>query len=138
MFDQRQTGKTAGMTIRRLWTVEEANEALDWVGHRVERLRDLRTQLDSTEAVDASAVMATLPGGGYPGRRHAESTVRLLLGLTELEDEGVVVRDLQRGLVDFPAERNGEEVYLCWIAGEPEVSHWHGPEAGYLGRRPLD
>ena len=126
------------MSIRRTWSVDEANDALSWVGQRVETLRELRARLESPEAVEASSQMATLPGGGFPGREHAETTVRLLLGLTELEDEGIVVRDLQRGLVDFPSERNGEAVYLCWLAGEPNVSHWHGPEAGYLGRRPLD
>ena len=41
------------------------------------------------------------------------------------------------GLVDFPALRDGEEIYLCWVVGEPEIRHWHEPDAGFRGRRPL-
>ncbi len=49
----------------------------------------------------------------------------------------VVLRDLERGLVDFPSLRNGEEIYLCWEEGEPEVGFWHDSESGYGGRQPL-
>jgi hypothetical protein len=57
--------------------------------------------------------------------------------IAEMEDMGVQVKDLDYGLVDFPAERYGEKVLLCWRYGEPEVSYWHKPEEGYDGRRPL-
>jgi hypothetical protein len=50
----------------------------------------------------------------------------------------IVLRDLDRGLVDFPALREGAEVYLCWQEGEEEIGFWHEPEAGFAGRRPLD
>jgi len=57
--------------------------------------------------------------------------------MDELEDLGVIVKDLEYGLIDFPAERYGEKVLLCWKYGEPEVSYWHGPEEGYTQRRAL-
>ncbi len=57
--------------------------------------------------------------------------------LAELEDLGVQVKDLDRGLVDFPAERYGEKVLLCWRYGESEVSFWHKPNEGFNGRRAL-
>jgi len=57
--------------------------------------------------------------------------------VSELEDFGVIVKDLEYGLVDFPADRYGENVLLCWRYGEPEVSFWHKPNEGYNGRRPL-
>lgn len=57
--------------------------------------------------------------------------------LAELEDMGVTVKDLDFGLVDFPAERYGERVMLCWRYGEPDVSYWHKPNEGYNGRKPL-
>jgi hypothetical protein len=47
------------------------------------------------------------------------------------------VRDLEAGLVDFPAFRGGREVYLCWHVDERAVGHWHAAEAGYAGRRPI-
>ena len=57
--------------------------------------------------------------------------------IAELEDLGVEVKDLDYGLVDFPAERYGESVMLCWRYGEPDVSFWHKPNEGYNGRKSL-
>jgi hypothetical protein len=57
--------------------------------------------------------------------------------ISELEDLGVIVKDLEYGLVDFPADRYGEKVLLCWRYGESEVSFWHKPNEGFNGRKPL-
>jgi hypothetical protein len=54
-----------------------------------------------------------------------------------LERLGVLVKDLDTGLVDFPALHEGEEVLLCWQLGEDEVAHWHGVDEGFAGRKPL-
>ena len=55
----------------------------------------------------------------------------------EIEDSGAHLKDVQLGLVDFPSERDGEIVYLCWQFGEPEVAFWHRMEDGFSGRQPL-
>ena len=65
-------------------------------------------------------------------------SVEIAMGFETLEKLDLVVRDLDRGLVDFPALIDGREVYLCWLLDEPAVGHWHGIEAGFAGRRPLD
>jgi hypothetical protein len=57
--------------------------------------------------------------------------------IAELEDLGVQVKDLDSGVVDFPAERYGEKVLLCWRDGESEVSYWHKPNEGFNGRKAL-
>jgi hypothetical protein len=57
--------------------------------------------------------------------------------VAEIGGLGVVVRDPSTGLVDFPAERDGEPVYLCWRLGEDEVAHWHDRDSGFSGRKPL-
>jgi hypothetical protein len=57
--------------------------------------------------------------------------------LAELEDEGIILRDPERGLIDFTALHNGREVLLCWQLGEDELAWWHFPEDGFAGRRPL-
>ena len=57
--------------------------------------------------------------------------------IEELENLGVVIKDLDSGLVDFPADRFGEKVMLCWKLGEAEVSYWHTMYEGFAGRRPL-
>jgi hypothetical protein len=51
---------------------------------------------------------------------------------------GIELKDIDRGLVDFPSLREGRVVYLCWLVSEPTVSYWHEVEAGFRGRRPLD
>ena len=58
--------------------------------------------------------------------------------IAELEDLGVQLKDLDYGLVDFPAERYGESVMLCWKYGEPDVSFWHKPNEGYNWRKPIN
>ncbi|MDV3277123.1 MAG: DUF2203 domain-containing protein [Nitrososphaerales archaeon] len=57
--------------------------------------------------------------------------------ISELEDLGVTVKDLDFGLVDFPADRYGDKVLLCWRYGESEVSYWHKANEGFNSRKPL-
>jgi hypothetical protein len=122
----------------RHWTIDEANAAIERLGLRVQRLREHLDTLRTPDASQRFAEMSTLPGGGYPGKELAQATIELALGLHRLDDEDIVVRDLERGLIDFPALREDREVYLCWLLGEPEITHWHEIDAGFAGRRPLD
>lgn len=57
--------------------------------------------------------------------------------MDEIQALGVLVKDLDTGLVDFPALRGGEEVLLCWQLGEDEIRYWHGLEEGFAGRKEL-
>jgi hypothetical protein len=63
--------------------------------------------------------------------------MELALGFEQLEALDIVIRDLDRGIVDFPTVLDGEEVYLCWCEDEPGIAHWHSPESGFSGRRPI-
>jgi hypothetical protein len=119
------------------FTVEEANALLPRVEPVLRRLRDAKAMLTDEEAHAVLAEAGPTNGGGDVGRRVGEAflEVRRLLGA--LQEAGVVVRDIDRGLIDFPALRDGEEVYLCWEAGENEITHWHDLEGGYGGRQPL-
>jgi hypothetical protein len=121
----------------RHYTVEQANAALEWVGERLERLRVARVQLSDEDAREALGEAAPSNGGGAPGRVVSEAFLELQRTLGELQAMEVVLRDLERGLVDFPALRDGREVYLCWESGEDEIGYWHDLEAGYGGRQPL-
>jgi hypothetical protein len=126
------------VTHTRHYSLEEASAALPLVTELLERMRRARERLTDTEARDALAEAAPMNGGGAPGRTVSEGFLELresLIGLRELD---VVLRDLERGLVDFPTFRAGREVYLCWEEGEEEIAFWHEPDAGFSGRRPLD
>ena len=121
----------------RHYTVEQANAALPWVSERLVRIRDALGELLSDEATAALELIDTADGGGYPGAAVAGATLRLLAAASELQAVDVVLRDPASGLIDFPAIREGEEVYLCWRPGEDRVGWWHDPDAGFAGRRPL-
>jgi hypothetical protein len=116
----------------RVWTLAEANEALPAVTEVVERIRALREEA-STRAGPRSA-RARRNG-------HEEDlggSLAFASAMRELSDQGIVVRDLDTGLVDFPARSpSGRAYWLCWVVGEPEVAWWHWPEDGFAGRAPI-
>jgi hypothetical protein len=58
--------------------------------------------------------------------------------LAEIDEIGVLVKDLEQGLLDFPSMMDGKPVLLCWKLGEPTIAHWHTEEEGFAGRKPLD
>ena len=102
------------------------------------QLREARDELTDAEAHELLSEASGGNGGGEPGRQVGVAflEVRRLLGA--LEEAGILLRDIDRGLMDFPALADGREIYLCWELGEDEVGHWHELSAGFGGRQPLD
>jgi hypothetical protein len=121
----------------RHFTLEQANAALETVKPLLQRLRDSVDLLSDEEAHAALGDAAPTNGGGEPGTQVGEAFLEVRRLLTALQEAGIVVRDVERGLIDFPTILEGEEVYLCWELGEDEVAFWHELDAGYRGRRPL-
>jgi hypothetical protein len=121
----------------RHYTLDEANAALSWVEETIAELRTAREGLSDEETREALAEAGPQNGGGDPGRVVSEAFLRLRAALVRLQDAEVVLRDLDRGLVDFPSIRDDREVYLCWVEGEDEIGYWHDLEAGFAGREPL-
>ena len=121
----------------RHYTLEQAEAARPWVSERVERIRDALAELTSPAATASLEEMDATTGGAWPGRKVATAVLDILTAAEQLEAMDIVLRDADRGLVDFPSLRDGEEVYLCWQAGEPRVAWWHDPDAGFAGRQPL-
>ena len=58
--------------------------------------------------------------------------------LHRIFDTGAQVKDINTGLLDFPALREGQEVYLCWKYGEDQIAFWHEIDAGFVGRQPIE
>ena len=121
----------------RHYTLDEANAALGWVQEAIAALREARMGLSDEEAREALAEAGPQNGGGDAGRVVSEAFLQLRAALAQFQEAEVVLRDLERGLVDFPALRDGREVYLCWVEGEDEIGYWHDLEAGFAGREPL-
>jgi hypothetical protein len=122
----------------RHYSVREANGLLPAVRAAVRRLQDAKRTLIAEGFDTGLAALAEVTGGAWPGRTRATAAVSAALGFAQLEELDVVVRDLEQGLIDFPALRDGHEVYLCWQMHEPAVRHWHDAHTGYGGRVPLD
>jgi hypothetical protein len=126
------------MAHTRHYTLDEAAALLPQVEELIGRLRAARAQLTDEEAREALSSAAPMNGGGEPGRSVSRGFLALRDTLIELRALEVVLRDLEKGLVDFPSLRDGREVYLCWQEGEDEIGFWHEPDDGFSGRRPLD
>lgn len=122
----------------RHFTREEASALLPRIKEMLRELRSSKDQLTDTEAHEALSEAAPGNGGGEEGKQVGAAflEVRRLLGA--IEESGIVLRDIDRGLVDFPAVIDGREVYLCWELGEDDVAYWHDLDSGYRGREPLD
>lgn len=104
-------------------------------------LRELQTAVTSLTDAEAHEVLSDASagnGGGAEGKQVGEAFLQVRGMLAALQAEGVVVRDIARGLLDFPAVIDGQEAYLCWQLGEEAVGFWHELESGFQGRRPLE
>ena len=134
------------MSNMQFFTPDEANGALPVVRPLVERLvEERRSYLElGAELEEVQSLVAGNGGSLDPGRvgelqeAVARAAAQLAAIVGEINELGVQVKDLDRGLVDFPAHHpeDGATVLLCWELGEPDVAFWHGLEDGFAGRKP--
>ncbi len=129
-----------------LFTIDEANRTAAEIRPRLERLVMKKREFDRLER--RMDIMLVATSGAAPDNpdnlelRSLEEKRRRLgesigKGIQELHAKGVLVKDLDRGLVDFYSLMGDRLVYLCWQAGEPEVNHWHALEDGFSGRQQI-
>lgn len=126
------------MSRQRYFTVEEANALLPRLTQLIDQLRSARAAIYAARA-DLLPVLEAAVGNGGSAKAgdllpHFQRMEAAMLGLREI---GCEVKDIDTGLVDFPALREGREVYLCWRYGEDRLRFWHELNAGFAGRRPL-
>ena len=126
------------MAHSRHYSLEEASALLPWVAEQLERMRSARDRLGDADARAALSAAGQGNGGGRPGKVVSEAFLALREAMLELHEREIVLRDLDRGLIDFPSLRDGHEIYLCWEEGEDAIRFWHEPGAGFAGRRPLE
>ena len=130
---------------QRYFTADEANEALLEVRPLTEELVGHRRALVELQERQ-SAVTARIAGNGGNVEPHELEEVQEQLDeevagiarcVARIHEVGALVKDLDDGLVDFPATRDGRDVLLCWRLGEDEIGFWHGLDEGFSGRKPL-
>lgn len=122
----------------RHFTREEANAVLPRLKPLLRQLRNAKDELTDEEAHDALSEASAGNGGGEQGRQVGVAFLEVRRLLEVIEESGIVLRDIDRGLVDFPALIDQREIYLCWELGEDEIEFWHELGDGYRGRQPLD
>lgn len=133
------------MSEPRLFTPAEANAALNGVRPLAERLVSRAAELRLAQAAQGDLNLHIAGNGGDiapTDLAEAEEAVQTAAravaeAIAQLDELGVQVKDADTGLLDFPSDRRGEPVLLCWQLGEDEVGFWHGLDDGYAGRRPL-
>jgi hypothetical protein len=120
-----------------MFTVAEANRTIPALEAGLDRVSKRALELDGA-APRAAEVRKIGMAGGRPVPPHYFEGIREIQEQTQaLEDRGIIVRDVRRGLVDFPAMLEGRQVFLCWLRGEHRVAYFHDPDSGFAGRQPL-
>lgn len=130
---------------QRYFTAEEANEALVEVRPLTEELVAHRRALVELQERQ-TALTTRIAGNGGNVEPHEleevqehidEEVAGIARCVARIHEVGALVKDLDAGLVDFPATRDGQDVLLCWRLGEDEITFWHGLDEGFSGRKPL-
>jgi hypothetical protein len=125
------------MQFEKHYTREQARALLPQIGQWLKKLVQLRADLDKSEkCLGALAAPGRDLGGALVNR-----WVRILASIQEVLLEfyrrEIQIKDLDRGLIDFPAILAGKEVFLCWEQGEDDIQFWHNLDTGYAGRERL-
>lgn len=131
----------------RYFTLEQAHTLLPVLESLLRRAMEAKRQIEVIEAQFQKLNRRVFMSGGSElniakwAKRRAESdkAVQHVKDImAEIESTGAQVKDLDVGLLDFPCNVDGEVILLCWKLGEPKITHWHGLEEGFAGRKPID
>ena len=124
----------------RYFTVAEANALLPLLRPHIRRLIAAWQRLSAVQA-EVVALLESRPRddlGGPPLSLAAAAIIRAQTSMVAIQTYGAELKDPATGLLDFPALRDGVEIYLCWRYDEPRVRFWHPIETGFAGRQPLE
>ena len=126
------------MDQKRYFTLNEANQVLKEVRGWVVHLTDVKKSLDAKGTEIEQLKEKGVDNAGSPaGTLYVEELIDLQNTLNRIQEQGILVKDLNRGLIDFPHLKEGREVYLCWEMGEESIEFWHEIEEGYAGRQKI-
>lgn len=127
------------------FTLEEANALLPWLEEALAGMTPVRDELAARQSDLLELMRQRLGNGAASKDEEITRTQRTVDRLTQalqrelrqVSQKGIIVRDLGRGLVDFPSLREGREVHLCWLRGENHIAYWHETDTGFGGRQRL-
>jgi hypothetical protein len=122
-----------------VFSPERANALIPVLTPMLEQLWAKRREL-AIRLLETDPALRAARGGSdpRPSRRFTDLKAEIVHLINRIEAYGCVVKDIDLGLLDFPSIRAGRPIYLCWKAGEPHLSHWHGTDETFGDRKPLD
>jgi len=119
------------------YTRDEARALLPEVRQWLKRVSDLRAQFGKYDSRLASLVAAHDDVGGDLANNWVKLLCEMKTALNEFKTREIQIKDIERGLIDFPAIIGGREVFLCWEQDEEDIEYWHDLDTGYAGRERL-
>jgi len=125
------------MRFQRHFTRDQANALLPDIRHWLARIELLRARMHRDEQNVRSLMSEGRDVGGASVNEQVKSLAELQSLLAEFSSRGILVKDMDRGLIDFPSLMGDREVFLCWTSGEETVEYWHDLDSGFAGREPL-
>jgi len=125
--------------MSQLFTLQEANEALVSIRPWMDEIQNIRSEILKHQPEIWSVMEKSAGNGGNPTLSRMVNTFdRLDALIHSIQDMGAIIKDINTGLLDFTALKDGREVYLCWQYGEGEIAFWHEIEDGFAGRQSID
>ncbi len=123
---------------KKVFTLSEASSMLPQLEESFEEIGVERSVIvHSRDEIKKASNNAALSGGSTHGPRYIKALEAISKHIDKIHEDGVVVKDLEAGLCDFPFMMDGRMVYLCWKIGEPDIKWWHETDAGFADRKPL-
>ena len=130
---------TAFPMEERTFTLSEAKRLLPQLQERLLAVKQEKEVLVRSHGeIKRASAKAECNGGSVAGPRYIRALERISDSVEAIQEMGILVKDLDVGLCDFPYLLDGRVVYLCWKLGEPEIRYWHEIEDGYSGRQPIE
>ena len=131
--------RCAFLMVERTFTLAEASRMLPQLEERLQAVKQEKEILVRSHGeIKKASAKAKYNGGSFAGPRYIRALEQISDSVEAIQEMGVLVKDLDIGLCDFPYQLNGRVVYLCWKLGESEIRFWHEIEAGYGGRQPIE
>ena len=122
---------------RKMFTIDEVNRTIPALERRLVRLEERFEQLGAAVLRTGDPRQAGLEGGRPVPMQYFLGVQEILEEGKRIEENGIIVRDLRRGLIDFPSVLHGQNVFLCWLRGERKIGFFHEPDVGFGGRKPI-
>lgn len=123
--------------FKKHYTREEAESLLPQIREWLARLNALRTEAERAEKRIGSLMQTGDDVGGDLVNRNIRTLADIQTIVSEFDQRSILIKDIERGLIDFPAIVGGKEVFLCWENGEENIEFWHDLETGYGGREKI-